>query len=210
MIPPDKDSFFDKGIPFDAWQKNLPHRDQPGKIQFITFRTVDSLPVSVLDSIRFEKQRFHAEHLEPWDDDTRKLYLRKFGKVFDYYEDKGYGNCWLQRPEVREPLIEALHHRDGTDYDIDCYVIMPNHVHILMSSRKQRAVDIIDKIKSFSATKINRILGRKGRVWMSDDFDRLVRNMQSLLYYRRYIIQNPRHLSPEEYELYLAPYLRNN
>ena len=50
----------------------------------------------------------------------------------------------------------------------------------------QRAVD-----GSFTAREANRLLGREGRVWMPDYFDRYVRDEHHLEAARQYIRRNP-------------------
>ncbi len=43
----------------------------------------------------------------------------------------------------------------------------------------------------FTATKINRLLGRTGRFWQQDGFDHLVRSQEQYEYLRKYIANNP-------------------
>jgi putative transposase len=55
--------------------------------------------------------------------------------------------------------------------------------------------------KHFTATRINRVLGRKGRFWQQDGFDHLVRSVEQFDYLRRYVAENPSRagLGPGEY-----------
>ena len=46
--------------------------------------------------------------------------------------------------------------------------------------------------KHFTATKINRLLGVKGRFWQQDGFDHLVRSVEQFEFLRRYIAENPK------------------
>ena len=62
----------------------LPHLDQPGLLQFITFRLSDSLPAAVL----------HRLAAETTDDEAERH------RLIDGYLDAGQGACWLRRPEI--------------------------------------------------------------------------------------------------------------
>jgi hypothetical protein len=58
--------------------------------------------------------------------------------------------------------------------------------------------------KHYTAARINRLLGRRGRFWEKDAFDHLVRSPEEFERLRRYITQNPLSagLSPGEYAHY--------
>jgi hypothetical protein len=45
--------------------------------------------------------------------------------------------------------------------------------------------------RKFTATRINRALGRDGRFWQDESFDHLVRSEWQFDYLRRYIAENP-------------------
>jgi REP element-mobilizing transposase RayT len=51
--------------------------------------------------------------------------------------------------------------------------------------------DIMHSIKSYTAQEINRILGRKGRFWFEDYFDRYIRNAKHFENAVSYIENNP-------------------
>jgi hypothetical protein len=50
---------------------------------------------------------------------------------------------------------------------------------------------ILQAIKSASAHRINKYLGRKGRVWQDESFDRAVRSVENLRGKIEYIAANP-------------------
>ena len=62
---------------------------------------------------------------------------------------------------------------------------------------------IMDAIKGASAHKVNRALGRKGRVWQPESFDHVLRSSESLDAKIQYLLENPvrRGLVPE-WDLY--------
>ena len=69
---------------------------------------------------------------------------------------------------------------------------MPNHVHLLAAPRFRYSLsDIMHSIKSYTAQEANKILGRKGRFWFEDYFDRYVRNAKHFENAVNYIAGNP-------------------
>lgn len=99
----------------------LPHCDQPGRLQSITFRLADSLPR--------EKLRQLEEELALAPESLRDVERRK---RIEYWLDAGIGGCVLRRPRVAEVMEQALLHFDGDRYRLLAWCIMPNHVHVLI------------------------------------------------------------------------------
>lgn len=143
-------------------------------------------------------------HPKPWDNKTTAEYYRQISPYEDAILDNGYGSCILKDPVLRKCLTDALFYKDGERYDLLAYVIMPNHVHLLISDLMGEDVNvIINSVKRFTTNKINRIMGRSGSIWMRDNFDRLVRSMAHFHHCLAYIISNPKGLRQGDYELYI-------
>ena len=74
---------------------------------------------------------------------------------------------------------------------------MPNHVHVLINPLVQEDGDIfsISRIvytwKRYTATAINRVLGKKGKLWQKEIYDSLVRDKEDLGKVIGYIVNNP-------------------
>jgi len=51
--------------------------------------------------------------------------------------------------------------------------------------------EIMDAVKGASAHKINKMLGRKGRVWQAESFDHVLRSSESLDTKIAYLLENP-------------------
>jgi len=66
---------------------------------------------------------------------------------------------------------------------------MPNHIHFLMTLFE--AIKLANVMQSLTSHKGNKILGRKGRFWMEDYFDRYIRNAEHFSKTVRYIESNP-------------------
>jgi putative DNA methylase len=72
------------------------------------------------------------------------------------------------------------------------FVVMPNHVHVLTTFRDGfRLCDVVRGWKSYPARRINESLGREGRLWQRDYFDRYIRDETHFERVRAYIEQSP-------------------
>ena len=180
----------------------LPHWNQGGCVQFVTFRLADSLPQTKLKEFGELKEQWMAEHPKPWDIAIQEEYKNKVGKAMDKWIDAGYGDCILKDERVRNIVADCIMHFNGERYDIHAFVIMPNHVHVLLSTRGDNLVqDIVGSWKKFSAHEINKLLGRQGSVWERESFDHMVRNGFSYKDKFDYIISNPAALPQDSYTL---------
>lgn len=72
------------------------------------------------------------------------------------------------------------------------FVIMPNHVHVLVCPRaKHRLPDIVHSWKSFTSKQANKLLGRSSAFWQDDYFDRFIRDEDHRLRVIQYFLDNP-------------------
>ena len=182
----------------------LPHFDGPNVVQAITFRLADSLPQRVIDAWQ-EEMRLET------DEDRRRDLARRT----QHYLDGCYGECLLGRSEVAQIVEDSLLHFDADRYLLLAWVIMPNHVHVLVEIADEALLsDVVWGWKQFSARQMNRLLGRSGRVWHRDYFDRFIRNSEHLHRTIRYIEANPVKdglvNSPEEFPWSSAGYNRQH
>ena len=159
---------------------------------FVTFRLADSLPADVLAQWRDEGAAWLKLHPQPWDWKTAREYMRKFEEEREHWLDQGHGSCLLRGPQAAAIVAESLDHFHQQRYLIDSYVVMPNHVHVLIQPPPDyRLPDIVQAWKSFTAREANRLLGQRGRFWEPDYFDRAIRDERHLSSVVRYIHDNP-------------------
>ena len=193
----DNDLYFDENDfeNFD-WGTHLPHWHQNGKYVFVTFRLRDSIPQEKLQRLYEEKENWLKHHPQPWDEKTTKEYINKFGKAIDKWMDNNFGECLLKETNNRKVVEDALFFFDGKRYDLIAFVVMPNHVHLLIKLKEGYGlVDIMRSIKSFTAKKINENENRVGPVWQSESYDRLIRDQKHFEIVVRYIIANNKDLA---------------
>jgi len=167
----------------------LPHFDSPGQVQHITFHLADSLPRHALIEMKASLAKM---------DDTRQKQelLLRFHKLLD----AGHGCCILRHPAVAQIVANAFLKGAPRRYDLFAWVIMPNHVHLLI---KQKAgfplARLVQHWKSSTAYTINTnfrchplIMLPEGRsIWQRDYWDRYIRNAEHFLKVKAYIENNP-------------------
>lgn len=197
--------FFDKEADITiSTGGNLPHWHQEQKIQYITFRLADSLPQSKIRELKQQISQFEKDHPRPWTPEIKQKYWATVGRREQQMLDNGYGSCLLASESVRAVVAATLHHHDGTSYRLIAYVIMPNHVHMLLCPAPDVSIStILHSIKRYSARQINLHAATSGPVWQRESFDRIVRSEEQLKHCISYIRSNPRHLRPHQYTLYV-------
>lgn len=159
------------------WGEHLPHFDQPEAVQSITIRLFDSLPQEKLAELEREKERI--------DDVTRR-------KRIEAWLDTGYGACFLSQPKVGAVVENAFKFFHGQRYWLHAWVVMPNHVHVLIELMAEPTLkEILHSWKSYTAHEVNKTLGRRGKFWEDDYWDRYIRNQAHFDNARDYIHQNP-------------------
>ena len=86
----------------------------------------------------------------------------------------------------------TLRYFDGKHYTLGTYVVMPNHVHLLVQPLAPATLtSVVHSWKSYSAHELQREAGIKGRVWQEESFDRIVRSETELRKFHDYIVANP-------------------
>jgi len=151
----------------------------------LTLRLADSIPMSIVDEWK-QRLRVSAKG------DEGRYARRELARRIDKYLDAGRGSCLLQDPQAAALVEGALLHFDGDRYRLFAWVIMPNHVHVLLLLLPGNTLaGVTHSWKSFTARKLNALTGSTGRVWQPETYDRFIRTVR---HYRRcvgYIHGNP-------------------
>ena len=76
---------------------------------------------------------------------------------------------------------------------IIAFVVLPDHMHLLISPKTNRysISDFMKSVKGKSAIEINKITGRKGRLWQHQFLDHVVRSNEDYRVHIEYIHYNP-------------------
>ena len=163
---------------FRGWHSRgyLPHFDAPGVIQMLNYRLDDAMPAS---------RRHEWKALLDIQDE-----LKRREKIEEYL-DRGLGNCELRNPEAARIVEENWLHSDGRDYRLLAWVVMPNHVHLLLEIWQKPMAKLVQGWKGYTARHINRVLGWRGKLWQDDYWDRYIRDEAHCRKVVHYIEANP-------------------
>jgi REP element-mobilizing transposase RayT len=172
----------------------LPHWEKEAGLYFLTFHLADSLPDSVLAKIAerhriLEAVRDNNANLLP----EQKALLAAYSHThIEEYFDRGAGSCPFQDMRVAGSMAAALRFREGKNYRLLAWCVMPNHVHVVVRLFPgQELAKVVKAWKNFSAKAANQALGRKGQFWQREYYDRLIRNGDELERAIRYVVENP-------------------
>lgn len=203
-LPYDSIQYLDKKKHIEIWGSKLLHWFQENKTVFATFRLADSLPKERLEELHDELLKMNNEAIVIGDALARDNYNWRLMQKIEKWLNNGYGCCSLSNTEIRKVVSDALLFYDGVLYVLHSFVVMPNHVHVLLSPLgTQSVLDSLGKVKSYTANIINKKLDVKGQVWQHGIFDRIIRSAEDFIAKWNYIIQNPVNLPQDSYTLYV-------
>jgi len=160
----------------------LPHWDFGEVAQTITYRLADSIPPNIYDQILSAMQR------EP--EYYQDVYKRT--KIEEWLHANRYGSCVLQKVEAAKIVIDAWKFYDGTAYDLYDWVVMPNHVHLMIRQYDGKNLGkIIGAWKGYTSKEIAKTFGFTSQIWMAGYWDRMIRDAKHFQIARDYILGNP-------------------
>ncbi len=175
------------GLPFaiyvavlsKTYRRHLPHILPAGVTIFLTWRLRGSLPPGfVFDS---RDQRDLSDGVS-------------FAKMDKLLDRATHGPRWLADSAIAEEVCRAIERGAEApllQYVLHEFVVMPNHVHVLISPKTDVA-RITQGIKGSSARFANLKLGRVGEsFWQDETFDRFCRSAEEFQQIRGYIARNP-------------------
>lgn len=160
-----------RGFSPEKQHRHLPHLDVKSHYQFITFRTQDSIDAYLKKLAK------------------KKMLNRKQQLAIDEYLDRSKNGAYLNGG-ILVFFSRFVKMKDTVLYELVVFCIMPNHVHILMRPTG-KLDEVMQKLKGGSAKLINEMMGRKGRFWAADYYDKLIRDEKHFSVVYQYIKNNP-------------------
>jgi REP element-mobilizing transposase RayT len=194
LPPPPGFQGLDPDKPLKVYQRHLPHWRQDGATYFVTYRLADSLPQNKLDELAAVKAEGERQHPAPRSNAVLDKLTREVQERVERWLDQGMGSCPLKQPFLAAFLTSAMHHFDNDRYELDCYVVMPNHAHVILRPLMPEAhplEEIMGSWKKFSSKRINRELQRTGDLWQEESYDRIIRDEEHLWRAIQYHDSNP-------------------
>jgi len=159
----------------------LPHFDGGDVPQLVTSRLADSFPQK-----RLLLWRDELVHL------SEQAANRERMKRIEEYLDTGAGSAYLRDERIAQIVEQNMLYFDNDRYRIHAWVVMPNHVHVLLTPCGGYSLSsIVHSWKSFTAKAANRILQRTGEFWQPDYFDRYIRDERHFAAAVAYVEGNP-------------------
>lgn len=76
-------------------------------------------------------------------------------------------------------------------YYLLSFVIMPDHMHLVIIPKDKNISECMKSIKGFSARQINRVLNRKGSIWQVGFYDYVLDSEEKVLTRMKYVEDNP-------------------
>jgi REP element-mobilizing transposase RayT len=205
-----------------GYRRNPPHWRVEGGTYFVTFRSADSIPEQVARQWLEDDHRWLGAHgIDPaWEkSDPAKFECalealpsaerteRERNQIRRFFVelDRCHGHCLLRAPAAREVVAEALRHFHGQRVWLGDFVVMPNHVHVLVQPFPGVLLEEwLYSVKRYSGSRIG---VKDGLTWQHESFDRVVRDGLGLLRVRQYIARNPSKLRQGWFTLEQAAWL---
>jgi len=153
-------------------RRRLPHLYVIGEPLFITFRLHNSLPPNRAFPARLPS-----------------------GKAFvcmdRLLDEECAGEAYMRMPTVAQMVIASIRKGAPADYRLHTWVVMPNHVHLLLTPNIEPSA-ALHRLRGASAREANQLLGLTGQpFWQAESYDHLVRSEAEFERIEDYIIQNP-------------------
>jgi putative transposase len=184
---------------FDYYRRNLPHWQPKGEEYFITFRLAGTLPAESIARLKKKQKHFRLRYEAS--DISKKVQDQFYEKMFEYYDhilDNGStGPVWLSNKNIAQLIADSIHFYNQKCYDLYAFTIMSNHVHLVFRHLEKiynvdfPVTNVLKNIKSYSGKEANKILGRSGKFWQSESYDRVIRDENELENIIKYTLNNP-------------------
>ena len=161
------------------YRRHLPHWHPEAASIFLTWRLYGSLPACA----RTAKNGYPT-----------KYSAGKQFKLLDAALDKcATGPLWLKNAQIASSIVKTIRRGDSVlgYFILHAFVIMPNHVHLLITP-KISIPRITNGIKGSTSHQANALLSREGQhFWQDESFDHWVRSTKEFDKIRGYIENNP-------------------
>jgi putative transposase len=156
------------------FRRRLPHQHPEGKWLFLTWHLHGSLP--------------HALYPPP----GKPSAGRAFVWMDRYLDSTARGPKYLAQESLARMVVAALRRGEVLGhYDLGAYVIMSNHVHVLLLPRISPS-RLLQSLKGATAREANRSLGQTGEIfWQAESYNHWVRDDKERERIVAYIAINP-------------------
>ena len=155
-------------------RRRLPHIHHIGRPVFVTWRLYGSFPA--------------GRHF-----DGGATAGRAFAAMDRVLDRAATGPTYLRMPEIAQVVVDAIAYNGHTlgQYEQHAWVIMPNHVHLLITPKVELPT-ITQSLKGITARRANNLLKTTGKAfWQQESYDHEVLNDLEFRRITAYIENNP-------------------
>ena len=198
---------------FDGfYRRHLPHWQPPGATLFLTWRLHGSLPREALE--RVAEERWQLDRLPARPEETARDRATRHDKrllaLFDeLLSQSRSAPHFLGDERIARLVTDALFFHTGRLYSLEAFVVMPNHVHVLLTplpieqGRREAGqasnsdlyvplTKITQSLKGYTAREANRLLSRTGSpFWQDESYDHCARSEDEAQRIADYIESDP-------------------
>ena len=183
------------------YRRYLLHIQPVDAVLFVTYSIKFEYPQSFYENLKRKKDDF-LKSLKRIPEEDRKVKINNFNKTQFDITDNFIAKFtkspkWLSNSQIANIIKRSLFYKHNKEYDLICYCLMPNHVHILIKplfktkDKPYSIAGIMKNHKSYTAVKSNKILKRNGQFWHRGYYDHYIRDENELYNVIRYILNNP-------------------
>jgi len=164
----------------------------------VTFRLADAIPNEVV--LKFERELAEGLRLQRlandrgWPTtDTEESVKKELRRKIERYLDQGHGGCCLRRLDIGDLTAQSILHFNGERYLLGEWVVMPNHVHVVVWPMPNHLLsDILKSWKQFISRRAKRLLGMgEEPFWQQESYDHWIRDDDEKVRICRYVRNNP-------------------
>lgn len=154
---------------------------------------------------------------------VRRAFEREQAKMLHEELDRCHGSCVLKHSQPRQEVVDSIPFFHGQRLWLGDYVVMPNHIHaLLIAFDAWELEELLGAIKKWTSRHIGKWIEQqpnnmrpagpahnKPRFWQHESYDRIVRDAEELMQFRKYIADNASKasLTPGQYHYYAADWL---
>ena len=137
--------------------------------------------------------------------------------------DRCHGSCLFQREMPADQICKSLEYFHASRLWLGDYVVMPNHVHAIIQPKDDWDLEVLlGSIKKFTGRRIGAwlltqsqvthsvaVAKCKSGIWQQESYDHIIRDVEKLGMFRKYIANNPRNANIDagRFRYYVADWL---
>jgi len=188
------------------YRRHLPHWQPPGATIFLTWRLYGSLPCEALECLAQERKRLERQSVRPAETPHDRS-VRHGKQLLALTDDLLAANIaaphWLSEARIAQLVTDAFFFHAGKLYTLLAFVVMPNHIHLLLTplsadrageseSPYVSLAKITQSLKGYTAREANRLLARTDQpFWQGESYDHWARTAAELDRIATYIESDP-------------------